>query len=60
MENLNKQFRPQIRLEKMSGPYQDPNCLTLIVILKEYFQNVDFDQKKRQQKSMQNYPVGKE
>ena len=43
-----------------SGPTNlDPNCLTLMIFLKEFFEKVDFKISRRQ-KSMQNYPVGKE
>ena len=47
------------------GPDQDPNNLTRIVLLKEFFEKVDFYNNKNEQmteieKSMQNYPAGKE
>ena len=42
------------------GPDLDPNCLTLMVFLKEFFETVDFEKKiSRRQKSMQNYPACK-
>ena len=37
------------------GPDLDPNCLTLTVFLKEFFEKVEFEKK-----SMKNYTVGKE
>ena len=40
-------------------PGLDPNCSTLMVFLKEFFEKVDFENMSRRQKSMQNYPVDK-
>ena len=43
------------------GPDLDPNCLTLMVFLKEIIEKVDFEKKiSKRQKGMQNYyPVGR-
>ena len=41
-------------------PDLDPNCMTLMVFLKELFYKVDFEKKSADDnKSMKNYPVGK-
>ena len=41
-------------------PDLDPNCLTLKVVLKEFFEKDDFEQICNRQKSMQNSPVSNE
>ena len=41
-------------------PELDPNCLTLLVFLQEFFEKNDLEKNGSRQKSMQNYPVGKE
>ena len=33
----------------------DPSCLTLMVLPKEFFQDINFEKFSRRQKSMQNY-----
>ena len=54
----------QIKTDRNSQkvcPDPDPNCLTLMVFLKEFFENVNFENKSVQMtKSMQNYPARKE
>ena len=42
------------------GPDLDPNCLTLMVFLKEFFEKVDFKGNHQTTKSIQNYPACKE
>ena len=42
------------------GPDLDPNCVTLMVYLKEFFEKVDFEKCQQLTKSMPNYPEGKE
>ena len=40
------------------GPDLDPNCLTLMVFLKEFFEKDDFEKKYQQMsKHMKNYPA---
>ena len=36
------------RAQHFNGPNQDPNCLTLMVFLKEIFEKVDFEKFSRQ------------
>ena len=40
------------------GPDLGPDCLTLMVFLKEFFEKVDFEKKISQQQSMQHYLEG--
>ena len=42
------------------GPDLGPNCLTLMVLPKEFFEKVDFEKNQQIHKSMQNYPACKE
>ena len=39
-------------MEHFFGPDWGPNCLTLMVFLKEFFEKVDFEKISRRQKSM--------
>ena len=58
-DNLCKQLDPDQARQNV-GPDSDPNCLTLMVFLKDFFEKVILKKIHRQQKSMQNYPACKE
>ena len=53
-----KQYGPRSGVIKRQAWSGSKLFDTLIVFLKEFFEKVDFEKKSRQQKSMQNYPVG--
>ena len=42
------------------GPDLDPNCLTLMVFMQEFFEKVNLKKNPQTKKSMQNYPACKE
>ena len=42
------------------GPDMDPNCLTLMVFLKEFFEKDDFVKIQHATKHLKNYPACKE
>ena len=39
------------------GPDLDPNCLTLMVFLKEFFEKINFEKNRQTTQKMQNYPA---
>ena len=62
-DNFCKQFGPRSGPNKAQQNVRsdlDPNCLTLMVFLKEFFKKVDFEKDKQKTKSMQNFAGGKE
>ena len=53
-DNLCKQFGQDV------GPDLDPNCLTMMVFLKEFFEKVAFEKISRRQKACKIIQGGKE
>ena len=56
-DNFCKQLDPDQARQNI-GPDLDPNCLTLIVIRKEFFEKFDLEKISRQQKNGKKFPRG--
>ena len=59
-DHLYKQFGSRSGQTKCRALSGSKMFDTLMVYLKEFFEKVDLEKISKQQKSMQNYPVGKE
>ena len=59
-ENFCKQFGPRSSPTKCRAWSGSKLIDTLMVFLKEFFENVDFEKYRQTTKSMKNYPLGKE
>ena len=55
-DNLCKQFGPRLGPTK-AGHDLVPNCLTLMVFLKDFFKNVDFEKKSADDKKHDKLPI---